>query len=84
MYEFLLERIYILLGKKDSITKVYMRENAVFADIFNYFLYDGKPVLRPENLQAIDTTELAILYNDSVLFHESTDPNLKKHVLFHK
>ena len=42
----------------------------------NYLLYDGKPVLLPENLRSIDTTELAIPHNDYALFHDSI---LKKH-----
>ena len=29
------------MGKKDTITKNYMKENRVFADAFNYLLYNG-------------------------------------------
>ena len=30
------------MGKVDILTKEYMSDNAVFADAFNYLLYDGK------------------------------------------
>ena len=36
------------MGAADTITKAYMRENAVFADAFNYLIYDGEPVIEPE------------------------------------
>ena len=50
------------MGKKDSIAKVYMRENAVFADIFNFYLYGGQKKIHPEELRSLDTTELSIPY----------------------
>ena len=42
------------------VTKQYMRENTVFADAFNFLLYDGENVIRPENLKELDTTELVV------------------------
>ncbi len=42
----------------DAITKEYMRDNRVFADVCNYFL--KKNIVKPEELQEIDTTELYI------------------------
>lgn len=32
------------MGLPDTVTKAYMRENTVFADAFNYFLYGGRQV----------------------------------------
>ena len=49
------------MGKKDTITKNYMKENRVFADAFNYLLYNGQQMIQPEKLREIDTTEMAIL-----------------------
>ena len=43
---------------EDTVTKQYMRENTVFADAFNFLLYDGENVIRPEKLKELDTTEL--------------------------
>lgn len=50
----------IPIGVVDTITKEYMRENKVFADAFNYFIYDGEQVVDPELLHELDTTEIAI------------------------
>lgn len=44
----------------DTVTKQYMRENTVFADAFNFLLYDGESVIQPEKLKELDTTELAV------------------------
>ena len=48
------------MGTADIVTKEYMRENTVFADAFNYLIYDGKPVVNPEQLRELDTTEIAL------------------------
>lgn len=37
-----------------------MRKNNIFADAFNYLIYDGKPVVAPEQLRELDTTEIAL------------------------
>ena len=29
------------MGKVDTVTKAYMRKNNIFADAFNYLIYDG-------------------------------------------
>ncbi len=49
------------MGKKDGITKAYMRENTVFADAFNYLIFKGRKVIQPEKLQELDTTEFVQL-----------------------
>ena len=48
------------MGKVDTATKAYMRKNNIFADAFNYLIYDGKPVVNPEQLRELDTTEIAL------------------------
>ena len=40
----------IIIGAIDAITKAYIRKNEVFADAFNYFMYDGAQVIQPEQL----------------------------------
>jgi len=52
------------LGKIDTVTKDYMKKNSVFADAFNYFIYGGKQVIKPENLQELDTTEIAFPFGN--------------------
>ncbi len=52
------------MGKIDTITKDYMRDNLVFADACNYFIYGGEQVIRPENLRELDTAEIAIPFGN--------------------
>lgn len=52
------------IGAADAVTKAYIRKNEVFADAFNYFMYDGEQKIRPEQLRELDTTEIAILLNE--------------------
>lgn len=47
------------MGAADTVTKAYMRENVIFADAFNYLIYDGEPVIEPEKLKELDATEIA-------------------------
>lgn len=50
------------MGSKDTATIRYMRQNPVFADAFNYFLFGGAPVIDPGQLEEMDTRELAVPY----------------------
>ena len=52
------------IGAADAVTKAYIRKNEVFADAFNYFMYDGEQKIQPEQLRELDTTEIAILLNE--------------------
>ena len=54
----------IYIGAIDAITKAYIRKNEVFADAFNYFMYDGAQVIQPECLKELDPAEIAILLNE--------------------
>ena len=47
---------------KDNLTKLYMKDNAVFADIFNYYVYSGRQVIKPDDLTELDTAESAIIF----------------------
>ena len=47
-------------GKGGYSHQSYMRKNNIFADAFNYLIYDGKPVVAPEQLRELDTTEIAL------------------------
>ena len=48
------------MGKVDTVTKAYMRKNNIFADAFNYLIYEGKTVVESERLREVDTTEIAL------------------------
>lgn len=47
--------------KPDTVLKNYWRNNEQFADLFNAVLFDGEPVIRPEELEDADTEESSIL-----------------------
>ena len=46
------------LGIKDSKAKEYFADNERFADLCNYVLYGGRCVIKAENLEERDTTEV--------------------------
>lgn len=48
------------MGIIDTVTKEYIKNNRIFADIFNQFLYQGEPVIVPEKLQPLDTNVTAV------------------------
>lgn len=45
-------------------TKKYIGNNDKFADLCNYFLFDGKQVIQPNDLKEKDVTELGLPYTD--------------------
>ena len=47
--------------KPDTVLKNYWRSNERFADFFNAVLFEGKPIIRPEELEDVDTDEASIL-----------------------
>lgn len=50
------------MGVKDTVTNKYMRQNHVFADAFNYFVYDGEQMIDPDSLEELDTREIEVPY----------------------
>ena len=48
------------MGKPNIVTKRYMQDNARFADICNFYLFDGQQIIKPEDLVEKDITELAL------------------------
>ncbi len=48
--------------KADTITKDYVKDACVFADIFNYYIYGGRQVIQPEQLTERDSTKIALPY----------------------
>lgn len=49
------------MGKVNTITKDYMSNPKYFADSFNYYLFDGKQIIKADNLETLDPTEMAII-----------------------
>ena len=48
------------MGKVNVVVKQYMSNNKKFADLCNYYLFDGKQVITAEELSEKDVTELAL------------------------
>ena len=48
------------MGKKDTVTKEYLRQNTIFADVFNYAIFNGKQVIQPDQLVDRDVSEIAL------------------------
>ena len=42
------------MGTKDTITKDYMADNRIFADVFNHMLYKGEKIIDPDALYPLD------------------------------
>lgn len=65
------------MGKVDIATKQYMSHRDVIADVFNFYIYDGRQVIKPEKLQKIDTAEVAVPYgNDAEIAVQKLRDNI--------
>ncbi len=64
------------MGKIDKVTRDYIKNPVVVADVFNYIAYNGKKVIKPDNLTKVDTNSLVGIYdnwNDSSSDKKNTD-----------
>ena len=53
------------MGAKDTTAKEFLSNNERFADLFNFYLFDGNPTIQPSDLSEQDTTKvLSILGAD--------------------
>ena len=50
------------MGRKDTVTGAYVKQNTIFADAFNYYIFGGQQVIRPEQLKELDTAEIVVPY----------------------
>ncbi len=50
------------MGEKDIKAKNYLSDNERFADLCNYYFFHGNQVLKPEDLEEQDTTELLSVF----------------------
>ena len=53
------------MGAVDIEGKKYLSNNNIFADAFNYLIYDGEEVVKANELRELDTTELSIPYGNN-------------------
>ena len=52
------------MSDMDARTKQYISRPYIFADAFNYLLYNGEQVIKPEALKPVDTTEIITPYGN--------------------
>ena len=50
------------MTKKDHLTKTYIGDNVIFADVVNYAVYDGVQVITPEVLEDGNTIATSYIY----------------------
>jgi hypothetical protein len=50
------------MGQKDTATIKFIKQNHIFADAFNFFLYGGEQIIDPASLEVMDTREIVIPY----------------------
>ena len=46
--------------RKDVPTVKYLKDNYIFADVFNYYMYNGEQALKPEMLNENDPNEITL------------------------
>lgn len=51
------------MGKTDTITKAYIEDNTIFADAFNFAAYDGRPIIKPEQLHILNNESAITPYS---------------------
>ncbi len=52
------------MAAKDTVTKDYIKDAKVFADAFNYLMFEGNPVIDPSKLHEMDAAEIGMPYGE--------------------
>ena len=52
------------MGVLDTEGKKYLSNSRIFADAFNFLIYDGEQVIKADALRELDTTQIAIPYGN--------------------
>jgi hypothetical protein len=55
------------MGMPDTVTKEYMSDNDHFADLFNYYLFNGEKKIQPSALRELDSNELGIILENGAM-----------------
>ncbi|MDR0963359.1 MAG: Rpn family recombination-promoting nuclease/putative transposase, partial [Clostridium sp.] len=59
------------MSQRDSVTNNYIRQNRIFADAFNFFIYGGRQIIDPNSLIEMDTQEIIIPHNHQTVKKQS-------------
>ena len=52
------------MGMIDIEGKKYLSDSRIFADTFNYLLYNGNEIIKPDELTELDTAEIVVPYGN--------------------
>lgn len=53
------------MGRIDAEGREYLSDKKIFSDAFNFLLYGGRQVIKPEELKELDTAQIAIPYGNN-------------------
>lgn len=53
------------MGLLDTEGKKYLSNNTIFADAFNFLLYDGEEIIKADKLEELDTTQITVPYGNN-------------------
>ena len=74
------------MGKLDDMAKELYEDNLVFADTMNMLFFDGKPIIRAQDLSPLDPTEEHTIFDDDFVSktesEEKTDKTQSKTEVF--
>ena len=55
------------MGAKDAKAKEFLSNNERFADLFNYYLFEGRQIIQPSDLCERDTTKVLSIFGTVTL-----------------
>ena len=67
------------MGKLDDMAKELYEDNLVFADTMNVLFFDGKPMIRAQDLSPLDPTEEHTIFDDDFVSKTESEEKLTKH-----
>ncbi len=58
------------MGTSNTVTARYMENRQIFADLCNFYIHGGKPIIQPEQLHSLDSTELTLNHKQKEIHKE--------------
>lgn len=69
------------MSKKDVMTAIYLRDKNRFAYLINVYCFEGRSVIRPEDIQEIDSTEIHVQKKQKNLYVSKKYRDLTRRVV---
>ena len=67
IYNYIFYEERTIMGKSDIKVKQFLRNKKRFADLFNGTVFEGEQIVKPEELEEIDS-EVSIVITDKTIF----------------